>query len=260
MAKGPTEEGRFATRLREGGFLLGSTVSTTDPSLVECMARSKLDFLMIDTEHSPLGPETVQMLVIAASGSGMPSVVRVGSTIPHALMQPLDVGAAGIVVPRIKSHVEVQAVIEATRYPPLGLRGFGPRRAAGYGRDTRLYVDEARERVAVIVQIETYEAVEDLEAIAGVAGLDALLVGPNDLAAAMGVPGEPEHEMVIEVVSKMKVACDKAGVAAGIAVAPNPKIVQYHIDSGLDFVISGGDVAFLTESVDTFVGEVMRGR
>lgn len=246
----------FGNRLRSREFQLGCTVSSSDPAITEAMAGADLDFLMIDTEHSPVGPETVQTLVMAAAGSGTPVVVRVGGLEPVRLMQPLDVGADGVVVPRISTPDEVRSLIEHTRYPPQGLRGFGPRRAGGYGRRNLDYVAESGDRVAIIVQVETRGAVENLSEIAAIPGLDGLLVGLNDLSAALGKPGQTDSEPVRDVVHRVVQVCQANGIASGIAMGATVPNLERWERAGFTFMIAGGDVSFLVESIDNFIGKV----
>ncbi len=246
----------FGRRLRNRQFQLGGTATSSDPAIVEAMAGSALDFLMIDTEHSPLGRETVQTLVMAASVTDTPVLVRVGGLDPIQLIQPLDLGAAGVIVPRVRNADEVRSVVNSTRYPPVGLRGFGPRRAAGYGRSNREYVAASDDNVAVVVQIETREAVDNLDEIASVPGLDGLLVGPNDLSAALGVPGQPDSEPVRDVVGQVVEACRHAGLGSGIATSAVVSEVQRWRRLGLTFIIAGGDVGFLVDALDAYLAEL----
>ena len=225
---------------------------------MEAMAASDLDFIMLDTEHSPLGPETVQTLVMAGSAAGTPVLVRVGGLEPIRLMQPLDAGAAGVIVPRVRDADEVRAVVESTRYPPVGLRGFGPRRAGGYGRTTAEYVAGSADNVAVVCQIETAEAVADLAEIASVPGLDGLLVGPNDLSAALGVPGQTDSRPVRDVMRQVVEVCRDTGLAAGTATMPAPGEVQRLQHFGWTFVIAGVDLFYMVDALDSFLRDLAK--
>ena len=255
MRDKPKVEG-FGRRLRERGFQLGATVSSTDVAVAEAMAASDLDFIMLDTEHSPLGPEAVQTLVMAAQGAGTPVLVRVGGLEPIRLMQPLDVGAAGVIVPRVRNADEVRWVVEQTRYPPVGLRGFGPRRAGGYGRTTAEYVAGSPDNVGVVVQIETSEAVANLAEIASVPGLDGLLVGPNDLSAALGVPGQTDSAPVRDVMRRVVEVCRDRGLAAGTATMPATGEVQRVQRFGWTFVVAGVDLFYMVDALDSFLADV----
>ena len=246
----------FGRRLRNREFQLGATVSSTDVAVAEAMAGSALDFIMLDTEHSPIGPEMVQTLVMAAHGAGTPVLVRVGGLEPIRLMQPLDVGAAGVIVPRVRNADEVRWVVEHTRYPPVGLRGFGPRRAGGYGRTTAEYVAGSSDNVGVVVQIETADAVANLAEIASVPGLDGLLVGPNDLSAALGVPGQTDGALVRDVMRQVVEVCQDAGLAAGTATMPATGEVQRVQRFGWTFVVAGVDLFYMVDALDSFLADV----
>ena len=246
----------FGRRLRNREFQLGATVSSTDVAVAEAMAASDLDFIMLDTEHSPISPETVQTLVMAIHGAGTPVLVRVGGLEPIRLMHPLDVGAAGVIVPRVRNADEVRWVVEQTRYPPVGLRGFGPRRAGGYGRTTAEYVAGSSDNVGVVVQIETAEAVANLAEIVSVPGLDGLLVGPNDLSAALGVPGQTGSRPVRDVMRRVVDVCRDAGLAAGTATMPATGEVRRVQSFGWTFVVAGVDLFYMVDALDSFLADI----
>lgn len=207
-------------RLQEGSTVVGSFLDIPHPAAVEVMARSRLDFVLLDGEHGALGVAMLPSLVAAAEVHGVPALIRVPGVDPAAIAYALDAGAAGIVVPRINSADEARAVVSAARYPPAGARGVGPGRAAGYGLDMPAYLAEARTHTLVAIQIETRLAVERLDDILDVPGVDLIFVGPADLSASLGYKGatDPELQPVIELVLERAA---RAGRWTGV-FAPDP--------------------------------------
>src|SRR5208337_3850500 len=195
---------KFREKLKSGRLCLGPGVSVTDPSVTEALCES-VDFLWIDLEHSPIGLESLQSLLIAARAGGAPALVRVPSHDVAWTKRVLDIGAEGVILPQAKSVEEVEAFVAACRYPPQGRRGFGPRRATNYGRQGLAdYLAQANENIFVAVQIETKEALQALDAIVKIKGIDSLVMGPADLAGALvGQPGQVAHPKVLEAISEV---------------------------------------------------------
>ena len=181
----------FRHRLRTAEMVLGTWTGTSDPMIVEAMASSTAEFLVIDGEHGALGRQGILTSLIAARAGGARTLVRLGGDDPVHMMAALDSGADGIIVPRVRSAAEVVRAVDQCRYPPQGSRGFGPRQAGGYHRHEERYLEEANRSVTLLVQIETAEAYADLDEILDVEGLDGVLVGRNDLALSMGLSSRP---------------------------------------------------------------------
>jgi 4-hydroxy-2-oxoheptanedioate aldolase len=240
----------FRERLHSGEFLLGTWVTTSDPALIEAIGGAGLDFVIIDTEHSPYSPESLQMTLMALAASPTAALVRVGSLEAIELMRPLDLGADGIVIPRVRTAEEVEHIVRWTRYPPVGLRGFGPRRAGDYTRSERPYVDSTERRVTVVPMIETAEAVENLDAIAAVEGIDGLLVGRNDLSGSIGLEWQPSHPTVLGIVDRVVEVCRERGIASGIASGFAHEDVQGWEDRGLRLVAAGLDYEWMRHGAD----------
>ncbi len=175
----------FRQRLANKECLLGAWLSIQDPAVAELMSNTGLDFLLIDMEHAPYSPTNLQNMLIGMNGTDCASLVRVPWNVHWIIKQVIDVGADAIIVPMVNNREEAEAAVAATRYPPAGIRGVGPRRAALYGINEN-YLDEANEGIGVVVQIETTEAVKNVEAIASTPGVDAVYVGPADLTGSVG--------------------------------------------------------------------------
>jgi 4-hydroxy-2-oxoheptanedioate aldolase len=190
--------------------------------VAELLALAAFDFLVLDAEHGFFSIESIQAMVVAAEGAGIPAIVRVPSCLAAEVGRSLDAGAAGILFPRGDGRATVRAAIETAKYPAAGKRGLGGVRANRYGTvPLDRFVQEANEATAIIVQIETAGALEELEAIAAEPDLDVLFVGPNDLTQALGVPGQyadPRYKEAVERIARQARSSRKAaGIMLGRA-------------------------------------------
>src|SRR5688572_29732307 len=179
MSSLPDRFGVLRARLLDGTFLVGTWLTFADPAVAELLGQSAVDFVVVDTEHSPIGPAELPVLVLAVQHGGASALVRVSKNDRTLIAQALDAGADGVLVPQISGAEDAQAAVDAARYPPAGTRGYGPLRASRFGRAAEAYVERAAD-VAVIVQIERLDALESIADLVEVPGLDALFVGPND--------------------------------------------------------------------------------
>lgn len=235
----------FKTKLKSGRICLGAWVTLSDPLVPEVMSYLGFDWLLIDTEHAPIPLDTLQTMILMMQRGGTPSIVRVPWNDLVMIKQALDVGAEGILVPMIRSADEARRAVEAAKYPPLGVRGFGPRAAADFGRRMTEYASEANDRTVVILQIEHIDAVNDLENILRVPGVDGLFIGPADLSYSMGIPLQWEHP---DLIAAIKLVAQKARVAAvpiGGAVDDTLEETLRWIDWGMQFVTLGVDWQFM---------------
>src|SRR4051812_38412482 len=210
---------QFRRKLDAGQKCLGAGITLADSSIVEAIAPS-VDFFWIDLEHSHLSYETVQSHLIAARAGNVAALVRVrGSDVPH-IKPLLDIGAGGIIVPQVQSVEEVRRVVDACRYPPLGNRGYGPRRAASYGRDgSAQWMQRVNDQIFVGVQIENLAALAVVEQIASIEGLDSIVLGPYDLSVAMGRAGEIDNADVQVALKRIIAAAKNAGKYIGTGMA-----------------------------------------
>jgi 4-hydroxy-2-oxoheptanedioate aldolase len=241
----------------EGGErLVGTFVQGHDPAAMELLGGLGLDLLCVEAEHSAMGPETIRGLVAAAQLGGAPALVRVSGNDATAIAGALDAGAAGIVVPRVDSAAEAVAAVASTRYPPVGSRGLGPGRATAYGGDIPAYLERANADLLLAVQVETRAAVEDLDALLEVDGVDMFFVGPGDLGCSLGIadPRDPELVGTIEsILARTAAAGRLTGIFAG-----DPAAARRWRAAGADLVILGSDFTWLAAGVKGALGELRR--
>lgn len=208
-------------RLAAGECVLGCFVRYPDPGLAELVALQGFDFLVLDGEHGTLEPRECENMVRAAELRGATPVVRVPTNQPPVILRFLDTGAQGVHVPLVASAADADAAVRAVKYGPRGGRGLAGVRAASYGQVEPLaeYVRRANEETLVVVQIETRQALDEVEAIAAVDGVDVVFVGPTDLSQALGVTGETAHPQLEEAFERVAAAVAPSAAALGVLVA-----------------------------------------
>jgi 4-hydroxy-2-oxoheptanedioate aldolase len=244
-ARGPS----LRERVLAGERVVGIFVQTPSPVVPELLGGLGVDFVCIDQEHSAIGPETVQALVAGAALGSVPALVRVADVTAAHIGAALDAGAAGVVVPRVSSAAAAAEVVRLARYPPLGERGLGPGRAAGYGRAVAEALTRANEETLVAVQIETRAAVDALDEILGVDGVDLVFVGPGDLAASLGLAGGIADPDLVEVVEGVLTRTGEAGRAAGVFAVDNEQAAKWR-QPGVALLVVGSDLSFLATAVE----------
>jgi 4-hydroxy-2-oxoheptanedioate aldolase len=234
-------------RMEGGEQLVGTFVQSHDPASAEFLGGLGLDLLCIEAEHSAMGPETVRALVAAADVGGIPALVRVSGNDATAIAGALDAGAQGVVVPRVDSAAEAASAVASTRYPPVGARGLGPGRAAAYGGDIPAYLASANGGLLLAVQVETRAAVDGLDSLLEVDGVDMFFVGPGDLACSLGVANPRDPGLITTIESILGRARD-AGRLTGIFAADREAANRWRA-AGADLVILGSDLTWLAAGV-----------
>ena len=232
----------FRQRLKEHKLLVGPLVSLGIPEIAEVLACAGFDWLFLDAEHSPLDVLALQHLVLGAGST--PCLVRLAASSELYVKQALDIGAAGIIVPQVNSAEQAAQVVRWAKYPPVGTRGVGAGRAHGYGFAFKEYLAEANDNTVVVVQAEHGDAVKNIKAIVQVAGIDAVLVGPNDLSASLDHLGDPTHPEVVAAIERVTEACRGVGLPLGI-FGMSPAAIKPYLDWGYTLIVCGIDTLLL---------------
>jgi len=230
-----------------GEAAFGVTLTIADPFVAEVMAAQAFDFLMIDTEHSPMSSYQLQTQLIALRTSRAAILVRVQEHDENALMQALDLGAEGVVVPHVENAAECVGAVRAAMYPPRGTRGVGPRRAARL-TDRDAYFRHANDDTFVGVMIESQPGVDNIDDILAVPGLGGVIIGPEDLAASLGHLNDAGHDDVIKAIEQVTARCAAAGVPFG-RYAPSADAAERLIASGARLITVGSDLLFLEQGM-----------
>jgi 4-hydroxy-2-oxoheptanedioate aldolase len=201
-----------------------------------------------------MGPELIERLVAATDTTPTPAIVRVASNDSAAIACALDAGAQGVIVPRVSSAAEAEAAVQAARLPPIGLRGLGPSRAAAYGEDIPGYRRRANDELLLAVMVETRQALEELDELVAVDGVDLIFVGPGDLACSLGIedPSSPElRDAIVDVLARARGAGRLTGMFAGTPA----DAVRWHA-SGVNLVLLGSDMMWLNRALTAALGAV----
>jgi 4-hydroxy-2-oxoheptanedioate aldolase len=250
---------RFKRALRGPAPLIGFWSSLASTAATEILADAGLDWILIDTEHAPNELPAVADHLRVIMPSPTAAIVRPAWNDPVLIKRVLDIGAQTLLVPYVQSAEEAQRAVAATRFPPEGVRGVAAvHRSNRYGRVAD-YFARAGEEICVIAQLETGVALDALEAIAGVDGVDALFVGPSDLAANLGHIGDVAHPAVRGAIED---ACRRAAAVSkpiGI-LAPVEEHARAYLEMGFRFVAVGSDVVTLRQGVDRLVKTFARAR
>lgn len=238
-------ENSLRKRLRQGDFLLGSHINTSDPTLTECMGQTGIDYIWVDTEHTAIDYQTLQFHLIAARAAGCPVMVRVPWNEGYLAKRVLEMGPEAIVFPMIRSVEEAKKAIASCQYPPKGDRSFGPVRAAGYGAiGPQAFAD--RESPCCLLQIEHMDAVKILDQLLELPGLDGLILGPCDLSGSMGILGQLADPGLVGVIDTVIETCraHKMPIGVSLGLADDSSLAAWKA-RGIQFMSVGNEYAFL---------------
>lgn len=228
---------------------IGSWLTLGHTSIAEIMAKAGFEWLVVDMEHSVITLDNAQQLIQVIEGCGVIPLVRVGENNPNIIKRVMDTGAHGVIVPMINTQGEAEAAVKAVKYPTVGTRGIGLARAQGYGARFDEYAARVNEESIVIAQIEHMDAVNNLDSILSVEGIDGCIIGPYDLSGSFGVPGNFEHADVSAALKKVEQTCREKGVALGMhVIQPDHKLVMEKISQGYSFIGFSLDILFLGNS------------
>ncbi|MBL8817979.1 MAG: 2,4-dihydroxyhept-2-ene-1,7-dioic acid aldolase [Planctomyces sp.] len=233
----------FRQRLRQCEPLLGTMVTLPSPATAEVLSEIGFDWLFVDAEHGALTIPDIQGILQAVGGKAA-CLVRVGSCNEAEIKRVLDVGAQGVIVPQVNSAEQAAEVVRYARYAPEGNRGVGLARAHGYGFRFAEYVQSANEQISVVVQAEHRLAVENIEEIVAVPGVDAVLLGPYDLSASYNKMGQIDDPEVIAAINRVTEVCRKAGMPLGY-FGVTAEAVKPWQTQGYSLLVAGVDILYV---------------
>ena len=235
----------FKKKLLEGKQMIGFEVDLAEPCISEMVASLGFDFIWVDTEHQAQDYETVLNQIIACKAGGAASMVRIPQNEPFLAKRVLEMGPDAILFPNVNSAAELKKAMDACVYPPYGKRGFGPKRACGYGRiELADYIKDSLDSLSRLAQLEHIDAINDLDNMLKVPYCDGFIVGPCDLSGSIGLLNETHHPKVLELIDIAIEKCNKANKPIGIAVAYNgPEDIKFWFDRGFQFISAGTDTA-----------------
>jgi len=244
-------------KLKNKNLTRGSWITIGHPSIAEIMVKAGFDWLAVDMEHSAITLEQAQTLIQVIELGGCVPLVRVEENNPSLIKRVMDTGAYGVIVPMVNTRDDAIKAVKAVRYPPEGTRGVGLARAQGYGMEFERYKNWVNKESIVIVQIEHIKAVENLEAIFEVEGVDGFIVGPYDLSGSISRPGEFEHAQVKSALRRILGVAKSMNKTAGFHVIyPSLDKLQEKMEEGYKFLAFSLDTLFLGNTCQNFVKKI----
>ncbi|MFZ4428641.1 MAG: HpcH/HpaI aldolase family protein [Saprospiraceae bacterium] len=247
-------DNRVKAKMRSGNPVYGVISPTTDPVICEYLGWAGLDFYMIDGEHGPIGPAEAANLVRACELSGTVPLARVRSLDEKLILQFLDAGVMGIMMPGVQTMADIESLVKAVRYPPIGNRGVGPVRAANYMMgplNQKDYVALANREILILPQVEDLHAVENLREMAAHPEVDGFIIGPRDLAMSMGYLDGPNHPEVQEVIQEIFKVVLESGKLVG-TVAGTADQARALVAKGATMILNSVQ-GLLSSGVNTFL-------
>jgi len=244
-------------KLKNNQLTIGSWIMIGHPISVEVMALAGFEWLVIDIEHTSINLETTQNLITTIQANGIKALVRVSKNEEVVIKKILDMGADGIIVPMVNSKEDAIQAVNYAKYPPVGKRGVGLYRATKYGTKFEEYKKWVDEELVIIAQIEHIDAVNNIDEILQVEGIDGTIIGPYDLSGSMGYPGEFERDDVKNAVDKVLDKCKEYNIPSGFHVVDTDSSkLQEKINQGCTFLAYGIDYFFMRDGAIDGMGEL----
>lgn len=236
-------------KLENKELTIGSWITIGHNTVAEIMVNSGYDWLTIDMEHSNITMTEAHNLIQVIDLAGGVPLVRVGANHPYLIKRVMDSGAHGVIVPMVNTKEDAENAVNAVRYPPRGNRGVGLARAQGYGNSFEKYKKWVEDFSVVIVQIEHITAVNNLEEILSVDGVDGFIVGPYDLSGSLGVPGQFDHPLVLSALDKVRNVSKRLNANSGFHVInPDLESLEIKITEGYNFLAHSLDILFFSKA------------
>lgn len=239
-------------KLKADKHVIGSWITLGHYAIAEVLTRGgNFDFLVVDMEHSSITLDIAQNLISTINGLGVVSLVRVGENNPNLIKRVMDAGAYGVVAPMVNTKEDAKRVVDSVYYPLKGKRGVGLARAQGYGLSFQDYKDWLSENAIVVAQIEDIKAIDNLEDIISVEGIDSTILGPYDLSASLGYPGDFERKEVKNAIEKYAKICNSKKKPMGIhVIPPDANEVNKRISEGFRFIAFSLDTLFMGRKIE----------
>ena len=246
-------------KFRRRQRLFGAWTSLGHPSITEVFIRAPFDFVGIDLEHSTITQPESQRIIAACQAATVPCLPRISSHNAEPIKRLLDSGADGMIVPMVNTVAQRDALISWIKYSPIGKRSFGVGRAQGYGFDFNAYTKGWNARSPFIIQIESIEAVENIDRLLNNEHVDGVMTGPYDMSGSLGIPGQLDHPKVRNACKRVIEACKRFGISCGTQlVDPDPACVRRSFADGFTFLVLSSDVFLLWKWAERMTG-LMRG-
>lgn len=234
------------TALTEQGVEVGSWITLAHPAIAEIMSKAGFSWLAVDLEHSVITIREAEELIRVINLCGVTPYVRLTANDPNLIKRVMDAGAHGIIVPMVLTEEECQQAVAAVKYPPVGKRGVGLARAQGYGANFAEYLSWHKDNTKIIIQIEHIQAVENIDKLFQIEGVDGYILGPYDLSGSMGIPGQFDSPEFKAQIQKVHQAGERHNIPGGIhIIEPELTQLQQAIEAGNKFIAYSLDIRML---------------
>jgi 2-keto-3-deoxy-L-rhamnonate aldolase RhmA len=244
--------------LRNGEPVIGATITIGHPEVAMTMASAGYDFFWFEMEHSPITLENLRDMILAMRGFKTVPLVRIPINERWLVKRVLDIGCLGIIFPNVSTPALAEQAVKACKYPPAGVRGFGPMMAMSrWPVDRRNYPQWADDNIVVVALIEDKEGIDNIDAIAAVPGIDVLFIGPSDLSFSLGLRGNTQHPLVQEAIRKVVEAGKKHHVALGFN-GGTPEEINRLVKEGYQMFHAPGDTSLLRSGADSLLSRIER--
>lgn len=246
--------------LQEGKTVFGTMVNSfRGTAVVQMVANAGFDFLFIDMEHGDYNTETMAEMVRACRLCDVVPLVRVSDCQYHLMARPLDAGAMGLMIPRVETLAQVKQIVQSVKYPPWGIRGSNPSVSHSDFEPVNVkdFNENQNRELLTIIQIESPLGVRNVEKLVAVEGVDAAVMGPNDLSVTSGLPGQTEHPKIEKAIEKVVAACGKHGKFAGTHLGSIEALAKWHA-KGMRIMTWSGDTAILRDGFRRGMAELRK--
>lgn len=249
---------KIKEKLASGGFPIGTHCQIGEPIVTDILCNCGFDFIWLDGEHGSMDRKDINHQIVIVRGAGLAPFVRVPWN-DHVQVKPvLDMGPAAIVFPFIRTVEEAKSAVASCKYPPAGIRGFGPIKANNYSTlDGNEYLEISKKEPWIILQIEHIDGVNNLSEIIKVEGVDTIVVGTNDMAGSIGLLGQTRHPEVLKLLDKIEDVCNKANFPFGASLWYNEVMVKEWIDRGAKWICLDTDISYLVNGGRNTISKTM---
>lgn len=250
---------RIKQKISSGKLVKGTHMIIGEPIISEILCNCGFDLIWLDGEHGAMDKKDLNLLIMTILGKGVAPFVRVPWNDPVLVKPILEMGPAAIIFPFIKTVEEAKKAVASCKYPPKGVRGFGPHRAIDYGAmDVKEYLKLSENYPWVILQIEHIDGVNNLEDIIKVEGVDSIVVGPNDLSGSIGLLGQTNHADVKKLLNRISEICNKHSFPFGISMGMNKNDVVEWIKRGASWIVLEKDASFVFKGGKDLINTVKK--
>lgn len=246
-------------KLQRNELTIGSWITIGHQAVIDILAEAGFDWLTIDLEHTSIDLNQLHVLIGFIQAHGMAALVRVSKNEEVVIKRVLDAGADGIIVPTVNTAEDARSAVAYAKYPPVGKRGVGLNRAQRYGYGFDDYRQWVKDSLVVIAQIEHIDGITNIEEIIATEGIDAVFIGPYDLSASLGIPGQYNDPSVLKALEEFEMVCKKQKKTMGYhVIEPDSSLVTAKHEAGFNFIAFSTDFLFMAKKAEQEMKKIIK--